>query len=101
MADPIVDVVVAFAEAIMENPVSASLVTGAIRVFTGYVQLKLTGKTNGFDKKIFAATLTKYLVAVNALTPLASLVGYGNLVPYLTLIGDIGFSAIRKLKNGK
>jgi len=101
MADPIVDVVVAFAEAIMENPVSASLVTGAVRSVTGYLQYKLLGKNTSFDKKIFAATLTRYVVAVNALTPIASLVGYGNLVPYLTLVVDIGFSAVRKLKNGK
>lgn len=101
MADPIVDVVVAFAQAIMENPVSASLVMGAVRTATGYIQLKLYGKTDGFDKKIFAATMTKYVVAVNALTPLVALYGYANLVPYLTLLGDIAFSAIGKLKNGK
>lgn len=101
MSDPIVDVIVAFGQAIMENPVSASLVTGLVRTVTGYVQVKLTGKTDGFDKAIFAKTMTKYLVAVNAFTPILSIWGYGNLVPYVTLLGDIAFSAVRKLKNGK
>jgi len=99
----IVQTVVALAEAIMENPVVAPLVLGAIRDATGYIQKKYYSKTGTeFDKKILAATMTKYLVAVNALRPLLPLVGLpASVAGALTIVVDIGYSTVRKLKNGK
>lgn len=101
MGEPLADVFIAFAQAIMQNPVTASLVVGVVRTATGYLQSKYKDKTNkDFDKKEFAATLTKYLIAVNALTPLVP-TEYQYAVPYVTLITDIAWSTVRKLKNGE
>lgn len=99
----IVQTVVALAEAIMENPVVASLVFGAIRNATGYLQKKYVEKTGKkFDRTVLAGTMTKYLVAVNALGVLLPLAGFpASVAGALTIVVDIGWSTVRKLKNGK
>jgi len=97
MADPIVDTVVAFVTAVLENPVAGPLVVGALRNFTGYIQKKLfdtTGQT--YDKKILGATMTKYLVAVNALNVFVPT----EYAYALSVLVDIGLSAAKKLRNG-
>ena len=101
--DPILQALVALGEATMENPATASLVMGAIRSVTGYAQMKWYEKTGTkFDKKILAATMTKYVVAINSAAQILPLF---NIDPRRAsgrvILADIGFSALRKLKNGK
>lgn len=95
MTDPIVDVAVAFATTLMQNPVTASLITGAVRTVTGFIQSRLLGGKS-FDKKVFGATMTKYLVAVNALSVFVP----PQYASVIALVVDIGTSTANKLKNG-
>jgi len=101
--DPILQTFMAFGEAIMENPATASLIMGAVRSITGYlytIWVEKTGKP--FDKKILAGTMTKYVVAINAAAQVLPLFDIPpEVASGLVILTDIGFSAIRKLKNGK
>ncbi len=96
MADPILDTVVAVATAIVENPVAGPLVLGVIRSATGWVQKKLKIGED-FDKKQLGATMTKYLVAVNAMNVFLP----PKYSSALVILVDIGYSVAKKLKNGE
>lgn len=103
MSDPILQTLIAFGEAVMENPATASLVMGAVRSVTGYlytIWVEKTGKP--FDKRILAGTMTKYVVAINSAAQVLPLFNVDpQIASGLVILADIGFSAIRKLKNGK
>ena len=95
--DPIVQTVMAFAQAVMENPVASAFVVGLIRNATGYLQKTWKEKTGkDYDPKILGATILKYEVAVNAIIPLLP-VEYAGVVAPAVLVADIVFSAAKKL----
>ena len=95
--DLIVQTIVAVAQAIMENPVSAAFVASLIRNASGWIQKRLMGETypgEKYDPKILGATILKYEIAVNAISTVLP-------VTYATpivLIADIVFSAAKKMK---
>lgn len=98
MSDQILETAIAFVKAMLENPFIGPMVVGFVRNITGWIQTKWVEKTGkSYDKAIVAGTLTKYLVAVNAVSALLPM----EYAYALTLIADIGFSAVKKLKNGK
>jgi len=98
LGDPILETAIAFATSILESPVVGPIVVGAIRNVTGWIQKKYVEKTKKpYDKKILAGTMTKYLVLISALSILMP----PQYASALTLIGDIGWSAVKKLRNGK
>jgi len=93
--DPIVQTFVAFAQAIMENPVSAAFVVGLTRNISGWIQKRWFEKTGEkYDPKILGATLLKYEVAVNAVSVFLP----PEYVAPIVLVADIVFSAARKMK---
>lgn len=98
MGDPIVETAIAFATSILESPIIGPIVVGAIRNATGWLQKKYVDKTGKpYDKKILAGTMTKYLVAITALSVFMP----PEYASALTFIADIGWSAVKKLRNGK
>ena len=98
MSDLIIETAIAFTTAILESPVVGPIVVGAVRSATGWLQKKYVEKTGGpYDKKVLAGTMTKYLLAITALSVFIP----PEYASALTLIVDIGWSAVKKLKNGK
>lgn len=98
MSDPIIETAVAFATSILESPVVGPIVVGAVRSITGWLQKKYIEKTgNPYDKMVLAGTMSKYLVAISALSVFVP----PEYASALTLVVDIGWSAVKKLKNGK
>jgi len=98
MSDPIIETALVFATAILESPVVGPIVIGAVRNVTGWIQKKYVEKTGKpYDKKVLAGTMTKYLIAVTTLSVFMP----PEYASALTVIADIGWSAVKKLKNGK
>lgn len=95
MSDPIVGTFVAFAQAVMENPVASSFVFGLIRSVSGWIQKRWYEKTGEpYDPKILGATILKYEVAVNAVSVLLP----PEVAAPVVLVADIVFSAAKKMK---
>lgn len=98
MSDPIIETAIVFATALLESPVVGPIVVGAVRNITGYIQKKWFEKTGEpYDKKVLAGTMTKYLVAITALSVFIP----PEYASALVVVTDIGWSAVKKLKNGK
>ena len=96
--DPILQTIVAFGEAIMANPVSASFLTGLTRNVSGFLQSKYYEKTKApYDPAVLGTTILKYEIATNALFAIVPLEYQSKIAP-VVLVADIIFSAARKLK---
>ena len=88
--------IIAFVEALLENPIVGPAIVGAIRSATGYLQLKYKGATGmAFNRGELGATLLKYEVAINALSAILPM--DFKYVSALTLVADILGSFSRKL----
>lgn len=67
---------IALYEVIMANPYSRAAVFGLVRNITGYLQNKYFGQTGKpYDRKVLAATIIKYEVAINAAEQTLPLLG--------------------------
>ena len=89
---------VAFAQAVMGNPIASAFVISVVRGITGYLQKKWKNETGkDFDRKILGATILKYEVAVNTMFLLLP-IEYASVIAPIVLVADIVFSAAKKMK---
>jgi len=89
---------VALAEVTWQNPYARAALYGLLRNVTGYIQKKAFGETSKYDKKVFAATIVKYEVALNAAEQTLPLLGLPvEAVGPAVLLIDIVQSWARKI----